>query len=522
MANAAMLNARAHRRWLRGRVVLLPSLAIAAVLLAPLALVALDANSAGWTEVSQVLFRQRSVMLLRNTVVLAVLVLVLACAIGVAAAWATERCALPARRAWTVLLVLPIAMPDFVVGWAWHSIAPLMNPLLGATLVMTLGTYPLVYLPVAAALRRADPAMEDTSRSLGKGAVVTFARVSLPLISRAVAGGGVLVVLTVISEYGAFEVLRYQTFTTEIFNEFGFEPSAAGALSIPLVLLGLLALSTEGLIFRGRGRPRSAPRRPPALARWRPSTGPIMAGLLGLAGLGVGVPVGTLVYWISQSQQTTLPAAATLGQATWATLTYSAWGALLAVSAALPVALMTLRRRSRVRAAIERSTFVTQAVPGVVIALSLVFFATRYAFGLYQTSLALVIAYAILHFPLALVCVNASVAQAPAQLADVGVSLGRHPLLVFVRVTLPLLLPGLLAGFCLVFLTAITELTATLILAPIGVQTLATQFWAFQSEVANGAAAPYALVIVAIAVLPGALLGLWFDREARQSIASTA
>jgi iron(III) transport system permease protein len=157
-----------------------------------------------------------------------------------------------------------------------------------------------------------------------------------------------------------------------------------------------------------------------------------------------------------------------------------------------------------------------------VIALSLVFFTTRYAFGLYQTSLSLVIAYAIMHFPLALVCVNASVAQAPAQLADVGVSLGRHPLLVFFRVTLPLLAPGLLAGFCLVFLTAITELTATLILAPIGVQTLATQFWAFQSEVANGAAAPYALVIVAIAVLPGALLGLWFDHESRQRIASTA
>jgi iron(III) transport system permease protein len=245
-----------------------------------------------------------------------------------------------------------------------------------------------------------------------------------------------------------------------------------------------------------------------------------MAGLLALAALGVGVPVGTLGYWIAQSRETTLPAAATLGQATWATVTYSAWGALLAVVAALPVALMTLRRRSRVRAVIERSTFVTQAVPGVVIALALVFFATRYAFSLYQTSLTLVIAYAIMHFPLALVCVNASVAQAPPQLADVGVSLGRHPVRVFLRVTLPLLAPGLFAGFCLVFLTAITELTATLILAPIGVQTLATQFWAFQSEVANGAAAPYALVIVAIAVLPGALLGLWFDREAKQSIAS--
>jgi iron(III) transport system permease protein len=319
----------------------------------------------------------------------------------------------------------------------------------------------------------------------------------------------------VLSEYGAFEVLRYQTFTTEIFTQFGFDPQAAGALSIPLVLLGLLALSVEGLAGRRGGQARPAARRIRPRPRWRPGTIATMAGLLALAGLGVGVPVGTLFYWIAQSQGTTLPAVATVGQATWTTITYSAWGALLAVAAALPVALMSFRRQTRTRAILERSTFVTQAVPGVVIALSLVFFATRYAFALYQTSLTLVIAYAIIHFPLALVCVRASAAQAPARLADVGVSLGRNPVTVFVRVTLPLLAPGLAAGFCLVFLTAITELTATLILAPIGVQTLATQFWAFQSEVANGAAAPYALVIVALAVVPGALLGLWFDREAR-------
>ena len=163
---------------------------------------------------------------------------------------------------------------------------------------------------------------------------------------------------------------------------------------------------------------------------------------------------------------------------------------------------------------LERSTYVTKALPGVVIALSLVFFATRYAFGLYETSTLLVAAYVILNFPLALVCVKASVAHVPPRLTDVGRSLGRGPVAVFLRVTLPLLAPGLLAGFCLVFLTAVTELTATLVLAPIGVQTLATQFWAFQQNIAYSAAAPYALVMVALAVIPGTLLGLWFDRDA--------
>jgi iron(III) transport system permease protein len=484
---------------------------IALALLSPLVLVALDAHSAGWGEIHRTLFRSRSVMLLRHTVVLAVVVSVLAAVIGTAMAWLTERTALPARRLWTVLLVLPVAIPDFVVGFAWHSFAPRLAPLVGASIVMTLGTYPLVYLPVAAALRRADPSMEDAAHSLGVGRAATFFRVTLPLVRTAIFGGCVLVVLTVISEYGAFEILGYQTFTTEIFTEFQFDSRAAGALAIPLVLLGLLVLLTEGLIPR-RTVTGSAPRRAVRPARLRRLTVPAMLAMAALVALGVGVPVGTIVYWMTSGQHTTLPATATVATATWTTLSYSAAGAAVAVVLALPVALISFRRSTVPRSVLERSTYVTKALPGVVIALSLVFFATRYAFGLYETSTLLVAAYVILNFPLALVCVKASVAHVPPRLTDVGRSLGRGPIAVFMRVTLPLLAPGLLAGFCLVFLTAVTELTATLVLAPIGVQTLATQFWAFQQNIAYSAAAPYALVMVALAVIPGTLLGLWFDR----------
>jgi iron(III) transport system permease protein len=485
---------------------------IALALLSPLVLVALDAHSAGWGEIHRTLFRSRSAMLLRHTVVLALIVAVLAAAIGTAMAWLTERTALPARRLWTVLLVLPVAIPDFVVGYAWHSFAPHLAPLVGASIVMTLGTYPLVYLPVAAALRRADPSMEEAAHSLGVGRAATFVRVTLPLVRTAILGGCVLVVLTVISEYGAFEILGYQTFTTEIFTEFQFDSRAAGALAIPLVLLGLVALLTEGLIPR-RPVTGSTPRRTVRPARLRRLTVAAMLAMAALVALGVGVPVGTIVYWMASGQHTTLPATATVATATWTTLSYAAAGAAVAVVLALPVALVSFRRSTVPRAVLERGTYVTKALPGVVIALSLVFFATRYAFGLYETSTLLVAAYVILNFPLALVCVKASVAHVPPRLTDVGRSLGRGPAAVFMRVTLPLLAPGLLAGFCLVFLTAVTELTATLVLAPIGVQTLATQFWAFQQNIAYSAAAPYALVMVALAVIPGALLGLWFDRE---------
>jgi iron(III) transport system permease protein len=508
----APISSRLPRRVSHGRLIVFLGGAIALLLLSPLVFVALDARGAGWSEIHRVLFRERSLFLLRHTVVLSLLVAMLAAVIGVSTAWCTERTGLPGRRVWMVLLVLPVAIPDDVVGYAWHSIAPTMNGLVAATLVMTLGTFPLVYLPVAAALRRSDPAMQDTAYSLGVGGFGTFRRITLPLISAAVMGGCVLVMLTVISEYGTFEIVRYQTFTTEIFTEFQFNSQAAGALSVPLVCLALLVLAIDGIAPR-RAVTRMAPRRVAVAQRWRWTAAPVLLGLAGLTVLAIGVPLGTIGYWMAQSQHTTLPAAATVGQATTRTLIYSALGATAAVMLALPVAMLTFRSSSTPRMFLQRATYVTLAIPGVVVALGLVFFATHYAYALYQTSALLIAAYAIMHFPLALVCIAASVSQAPARLADVGRSLGQGPVTVFLRITLPLLAPGLLAGFCLVFLTAVTELTATLLLAPIGVQTLATQFWTYQSGVAYGAAAPYALVIVALAAIPAAVLALWFDRN---------
>ncbi|HTA96709.1 MAG TPA: iron ABC transporter permease [Solirubrobacteraceae bacterium] len=500
-----------RRRVGRGRAVVLLGLCIAVFLLSPLALLAIDAHSAGWGEIHHVLFRARSYLLLRHTVVLTLLVAAFAATLGVATAWCTERTRLPARRVWTVLLVLPIAIPDDVVGYAWHTTFPGMSGLMAATLVMTLGTYPLVYLPVAAALRRSDPAMQDTAYSLGAGRLRTFLRITLPLIRTAVMGGCVLVALTTISEYGTFEIVRYQTFTTEVFTEFQFNSRAASALSVPLVCLALLVLAVDGIV-PSRAATRIAPSRAAVRARLRWLLAPTLGALMTLVAFAIVFPIGIVVYWMAQSQHTTLPAAATLGQATWNSLIYSVLGASAAVVLALPVALVSFRRSTRPRRMLQSGTYIPLALPGVVVALSLVFFATRYAYSLYQTSFLLIVAYAIMHFPLALVCIRASAAQAPARLADVGLSLGRGPFVVFMRVTLPQLLPGILAGFCLVFLFAVTELTATLLLAPIGVQTLATQFWAYQSEVSYGAAAPYALMIIVLAALPAVVLALWFDR----------
>jgi len=134
--------------------------------------------------------------------------------IGTLTAWLVECTDLPGRRIWAVLLVIPFAIPDFVISFGWASISTWVQGFQGAVLVMTLAVYPLVYLPVAASLRGADPGLEDAARSLGLGRVRTFLRVTVGQARGAILGGCVLVALVILAEYGAFEILGYQTFTT--------------------------------------------------------------------------------------------------------------------------------------------------------------------------------------------------------------------------------------------------------------------------------------------------------------------
>jgi iron(III) transport system permease protein len=227
--------------------------------------------------------------------------------------------------------------------------------------------------------------------------------------------------------------------------------------------------------------------------------------LIALSGLGLGVPVGSLVYWLVRGGSTTLPPASILTDA-WHTAELSAAAAALATALAVPVTALAMRHRNRLTLLIERLAYLPQALPGLVVALGLVSFSVRYALPLYQSTLELIVAYAILFLPLAVVGVRSAMAQTSSSLEEAGRSLGRRPVVVWWRVTLPLLAPGLGAAFALVFISAATELTATLLLHPTGVNTLATQFWAYTSGFSYGAAAPYAALMVAISAVPAYLL----------------
>jgi iron(III) transport system permease protein len=508
---------RATGRWTRawaGRrrlplATALGSALVGALVLLPLVFLVIEAQQSGWGEIDRLLLRHNTAVLLWNTLRL-VAVSTLSClVIGVGTAWCVERTTIPARRLWTVLLVLPLGIPDFVVGFGWVSIDHGLHGYWAAVMIMTLSLYPLVFLPAVAGLAGVDPALEEVARSLGMGPWQVFFKVTLRQMLPAVLGGCLLVTLGLLAEYGAFEILQYQTFTVAIFTEFklGFDTAAACALSLVLVALGVAALVGElALVGRGRlakigaGARRNAPK--VALGAL---TVPILTGLLALAALALGVPVGALAYWSIRGGSTTLPSASILTAAVH-TAELSAGAAILSTVLAVPVTIAAMRYRNRVSTAIERLALLPQALPGLVVALGLVSFSVRYALPLYQSALELIVAYAILFLPLAVVGVRAALALAPPRLEEVGRSLCRRPTAVWLTVTLPLIAPGLGVAFLLVFISSCTELTATLLLRPTGINTLATQFWVYTSDFSYGAAAPYAALIVAISAIPAYLL----------------
>ena len=496
------------------------SVIIVAALLSPLVLIVIQSVQAGWSQIWPALDRDFVVTLLWNTVRLAILVTALSAVLGTGAAWLTERTTLPGRRVWSVLLIVPLVVPDFVLSWAWSSIFPSVQGYFGATLVMTLHLYPLVYLPMTAAFRAADPGQEEAARILGLSRLAVWLRISVRQARSVLLGGCLLVCLSLMAYYGAFEDLHYQTFTTAIFGELQtqFNPAGAAALSLVLVVLSLLVLGGE-TAFRERGKvQRSSPMaqraQQPIPLRLRTKL-LALGGVVLLAGLALGFPVAVVIYWMAAGVSSALPDAVGLAASTGYTALYSAFGALAATVLALPVALLAARHQRRWSTALERSTFITQAVPGVVIGLVLVYVASRYLGFLYQSPELLVASYTLMFFPLGLVAVTSSVLRASPRLEEAGRALGRKPWAVRLTVTLPLLAPGLAASFCFVFLSAATELTATLLLVPTGVQTLATQFWSYAEQgVSFGAAAPYAAAMILMSAVPAYLLGQWFDRSA--------
>ena len=508
-------------------IVWIPALFIAAAMVLPLVYLVVRTLGTG-QEAWDLLFRMRVLETLGRTILLALTVTIASISIAVPLAWLTVRTDLPFRRVWSVLTVLPLVIPSYVGGFVVvAALGPkgmlqefVAGPLLGidrlpdiygfagATLTLVFLSYPYVLLTVRGALSGLDPALEETSRSLGHGTLTSFVRVVLPQLRPGIAAGALLVALYTLSDFGAVSLLRFETFTYVIYLQYDAGAralAAAGSLVLVVLAFGILALEagTRGRLAYYRstvGAIRKAA--PVSLGRWRwPAFGFCGAVVL----LALAMPIGVLGYWVGRG----VTAGESLGLSAGTTansLYVSALAAVVAVLAALPIAILTVRFPGAVSVLLERLTYVGFALPGIVVALALVFFGVKYATPLYQTVGMLIFAYVVLFLPAAVGAARASLLQVSPRVEEAARSLGKGPFRVLRAVTVPLMRPGMLSGGAIVFLIVMKELPATLILSPIGFKTLATSIWSAAEAAFFAQAAAPALVLIVASSIPLAFL----------------
>lgn len=475
------------------------AIVVSLFMLLPLGYIVWATIDTGWSESIALVLRPRVADLTINTVFLVLFTVPICVVLSVALAWLTERSNLPFARLWSWTAVAPLAIPAFVHSYAWVSVKPDMAGLSAGIFISVLAYFPFLYLPVSATLRRLDPGLEDQAASLGLTPSEIWLRVVLPQLRVAICGGSLLIGLHLLAEYGLYVMIRFDTFTTAIVDQFQstYSSSAANMLAGVLAVFSILLLGTE---FGLRGNRRYARLGPGAarkrvrfsLGSWTPAA---LALPMLLALLSIGVPLFTLTKWL-------LAGGAEIwkwdeiGFALYQTAYLAVIGGILTTLVAIPTAWLSIRTPGRLSHLIEGCNYLTSALPGVVVALAMVTITVRFAHPFYQTLATILAAYMIMFLPRALVSLRAGLSQAPVELEWAAGSLGRSPLHAFWSITIRLAAPGAAAGVALSALGIMNELTATQMLAPNGTRTLAMAFWALSGELDYAGAAPYALLMV--------------------------
>jgi len=487
---------------------------VVGALLLPLAYLVIRVAGSG--RALEILGESSTWRLVWNTVLLAIGVVTASVLIGVPLAWLVTRTDLPARRVWSAAGALPLVIPSYVAAFCLLGFfgergllsdalgvedLPQIKGYWGSLLALTLATYSYVFLLTQAALRDLDPSLEEAARGLGVSGRRAFARVIAPALRPAVGLGALLVALYTLSDFGVVSLMNYDTLTRAIYVQYKslFDRAPASVLALVLVALTAVALVIE---YRTRQRGRlyrtspGVPRPQPTvlLGHWK---APALAFCAAVVGLFLVLPAGVLSYWLARGIASEREFEAPFSEALHS-LGASGLAAGAAVLAALPVALLALRYPSRTSRMLERLSYAGNALPGLVIALSLVFFAARYASPVYQTLALLVFAYVVRFFPQGLSGVESALERVSPRYEEASRGLGRGPMQTLALVTVPLVRSGVLAGAALVFLSAMKELPATLLLRPIGFDTLATEIWKLTQVGAYSRAALPALVLIAV------------------------
>ena len=487
-------------------VLVLASLVVIGLVSLPLVYLAVRSAELPFAEIMEILSRPRVGSLIVNTIGLASVVTLSAIVMGTAIAAFITRLRMPGKNVWLLVSALPLAVPSYLASYGWLVLVPGLSGFVPSYALLTAVTVPYVILPVAAALRGTSADGEAVARTLGFGPFAAFRKVTWPQVRPAAIAGGLLVFLYTLSEFGLVAMLRYQTLTWGVQQAYSasFDRSQAAVLAMVLVVIALVTVSAERTA-RG-GVHRSAALALPEEAISIPLRLAVVAVLSIPPVVGVLVPLVGLSIRLAEAQTLRDLDGERLAVATGWTIGVSVVAAVVALLLALPIAALAARYKGRFVGAIESLGYVSNSLPGIVVGLSLVFFSLQVVPAIYQTVIVLIFAYAVLFMPKALGTARSSIEAVSPELVQVARTLGATAFAAWRRVTVPLALPGLGIGALLVAITTMKELPATLLLRPIGVETLATELWSKTVSQEFGAAAPYAAVLVLVAAIPAMIL----------------
>jgi iron(III) transport system permease protein len=495
------------------------TLLIVALVSLPLVYLGVRALGAGQEGIDYLL-NERTLIVVVNSLMLTAAVVFAAALIGVPFAWLTARTDLPLRRVWLVGGLLTLVIPSYIGAMMYIAafgprglLQSLLEPLgvtslpsiygfWGAFLAITLFTYPYIVLPVRAALLNMDPALDESARSLGLSRWRVFFRVTLPQLRPALASGMLLTALYTLSDFGAVSLMRYDAFTRVIYLQYtsSFDRHRAAILALVLVVItiGLIALERRAASKRhnyrvGVGCQRQMPL--VSLGKWR-TPALLFCGML--MAVGVLTPIAVLTLWFLRG---TGENPLELLRPTLNTISAGGLTAIVVGVIALPPALLSARTTSHFNRWLVRFAYLGNVLPGLVVALALVFFAANYLPALYQTLPVLILGYSTRFLPMSISATSSALTQINPRFEEIGRSLGLNPLQVTLRITAPLARTGILAGMALVFLSTMKELPTTLLLAPTGFETLPTEIWTAHAQVQMSRLGGPALMLMAVSVL---------------------
>lgn len=483
--------------------------AIAALVAVPIVYLAMRATGGGGAGA---LVEPATGWLVLRSLGLAFTVGAIATALALVLAVAIEAEDFPLRRLATILVVVPLAIPSYVAASAYVAGVSPLGPFgkllaaLGAgpvfpegfawaVFVLVTSTVPLAYLPLRAALARADGDLYDAARTLGRPRLPALIVALRPTLARAARGGFVVVALYTLAELGTVAILRFDALSRVIYHQFlsAFDRGAAARSALVLVVLVLAVVIVAG---GTAGRERVGDRGRPLRFRLGGLRAPAVAACALYVLAATAIPLISLASWLAAAPS----AVDGLARALAGSLRAAALVVVPGVIAAVIVA-VAAERGGRLGRAIGRVADVGFALPGLVVALGLSVATLRLVPSLYQGWAPYVAAMMILYVPLGAVAIRGSLAAVPPVLEEAARTLGATRAAAFRRVTLPIVRAGVLAAAALLAISTMKELGASLLLLPTGTTTLAVQLWDSTEEARYGLAAAPALVLVGIAAI---------------------